>query len=217
MCLVNRSVSMASTAQVSEARQQRLLDACTAACMLLLVKQYLRAAYSLTAERVRQFHPSDSEQRKAEEKLPAACNRAAQLRLATLALDLPPNAAGLEAQGKVSGAADVPGLGKARQTDMHPSCVGSGKLQRSGGSVWDSTAEPLILTPRGCVAALAPALHQVSAGNSRAALHHGTAALLLMACGSLLLLMPCSADPPRRGHNGVAGLATSMPLSSRYV
>ena len=91
-------------AQMSEAQQQRWLDACTVASMLLLVKQYLLSAYNLSSERVRQFHPSDSEKRKSEEKQPVVVNQKAQLRLQTLSLDCALSRGGLEAQGKVGAA-----------------------------------------------------------------------------------------------------------------
>ena len=91
-------------AQLSEAQQQRWLDACTVASMLLLVKQYLLSAYSLSAERVRQFHPSDSEKRKSEEKQPVVVNQKAQLHLQTLPLDCALSRDGLQAQGKVGAA-----------------------------------------------------------------------------------------------------------------
>ena len=97
---------MPGNVQLDEAQQQRLLDACTAASMLLLVKQYLLAAYSLSAERVRQFHPADSERRKAEDKHPASANQRAQLHLPTLVLDHAADKAGLEAQGQVRAGLD---------------------------------------------------------------------------------------------------------------
>ena len=87
--------------QAGQAHLQRLLEACTAASMLLLVKQFLLAAYALSEERVRQFHPADGEQRKAEEKAAVSMNPAARLRLDGLDLDCAASLAGLEAQGTV--------------------------------------------------------------------------------------------------------------------
>ena len=108
-------------AQMSEAQQQRWLDACTVASMLLLVKQYLLSAYSLSAERVRQFHPSDSEKRKSEEKQPVVVNQKAQLHLQTLPLDCALSRDGLQAQGQVGAAAGdkAPLFGARKVVEPH--------------------------------------------------------------------------------------------------
>ena len=46
-----------------EQRSQQL-QACLAGSMLLLLKRYLLASYSLSAERVRQYHPNDTDRRR---------------------------------------------------------------------------------------------------------------------------------------------------------